>query len=525
LAGGCLDENAIVAFFESRLDDAASAAVDEHLAGCDACRRVLREYAKLAGPPTSLTEPEIGAPADEAPAAERTSQADEVADLARRVVRAQAQKRVGTTLAGRWKIERLIGIGGMAQVFAATHRNGRAVAVKIMRAELAVEAAFVERFLREGYVANKIEHPGAVAILDDDVTPDGVPFLVMELLTGCTLQERLRQGPLPVGEALQIADEVLDVLARAHDRGIVHRDIKPDNLFLTTDGHVKVLDFGIARLREQAAHKAHTRSGITMGTLGFMPPEQARGTADAVDGRSDAWALGATIYTLVTGKVVHDGPSGDESLLMAMTKPVPKTKVLAPALPDAVAALLDKALAFERRERFQDCREMQAAIRATGLARAPTPPGPDTLVNLPVGFESTHVATPVVVAPADAATRGDARRRAWPKIVAMALLGIAAGVLLATTRRGSPNPPTVAPPPLVAPSATEARADAPAVTASSEPPKIAADVATTDGTTASVPEPRPTARRPPPSARPTTTPTATPTPKESAAPDPLAPRR
>src|SRR5439155_3776378 len=136
--------------------------------------------------------------------------------LAQRVAQAQARRRIGRMLAGKWTIDRLIGVGGMAFVFAATHRNGRRVAIKMMNPDYAVEPALVERFLREGYVANRVDHPGAVAVLDDD-TEEGEPFLVMELLEGETLRAKLaRSGPMSPAEAFEAVDQVLDVLAAAH---------------------------------------------------------------------------------------------------------------------------------------------------------------------------------------------------------------------------------------------------------------------------------------------------------------------
>jgi serine/threonine-protein kinase len=353
----CLGENTMAGFLDGRLGSADQARVEEHLATCAACRALLVESAALA---------------TETPAAPPTAPSD-VPDalIAQRLVRAQAQKRIGRTLAGKWTIDRLIGVGGMAFVFAATHRNGRRVAVKMMLPELAVEPLMVERFLREGYVANRVDHPGAVAVLDDDLDDDGEPFLVMELLEGETLRDRLaRSGPLPVGEALQAVDGMLDVLAAAHAKGIVHRDVKPDNLF-ATGSTIKVLDFGIARLRDRLKGQATTRSGLTLGTVGFMSPEQARG--QAVDARSDVWSAGATLYMLLTGRTVHEAGTSNEALLLAMTEAVPPVRARAPSLPREVAAILDRALAFDPAERFADARAMQQAIRdvARGAPLAP----------------------------------------------------------------------------------------------------------------------------------------------------------
>ncbi len=359
----CLDENTLIAFFEARLSDEKASEVDEHTAGCEACRRLLAEYAAIAPARDHRTEPLAALPLEPAAQTEAAKPEDR-SDLARRVAQAQAAKRIGRVLCGKWRIERLIGMGGMAQVFEATHRNGRRVAVKMMRPTLAVEPSLVERFLREGYVANKLEHPGAVAILDDDVTDEGVPFLVMELLVGRTLGERLRdQGPLALDAALRVADEALDVLAAAHERGIVHRDIKPDNLFETDGGAIKVLDFGIARLRDQLTSGGETQAGTTMGTVGYMAPEQARGQVAAIDARSDVWAMGATVFTLLTGRIVHDAATPNEALLLSMTVPVPALSSMIAHLPPAVCALLDHARAFDLQARFGIARAMQKATR------------------------------------------------------------------------------------------------------------------------------------------------------------------
>src|SRR5690606_6968872 len=215
----------------------------------------------------------------------------------------RARRLVGKTLRDKWHLDSLLGVGGMAAVFAATHRNGSRAAVKILHQGVEQDPNTRRRFLREGYVANKVDHPGVPSVIDDDVTEDGRVFLVMELLEGESLDVRLeRKGPMPEDEVLHVADQVLDVLQAAHEKGIVHRDLKPDNVDRAADGWVKVLDFGIARLHELATRgTAATQLGDLMGTLEFMPPEQAQGQWDQVDAQSDLWALGAAMHTMLTG--------------------------------------------------------------------------------------------------------------------------------------------------------------------------------------------------------------------------------
>ncbi|HZO14149.1 MAG TPA: serine/threonine-protein kinase, partial [Polyangiaceae bacterium] len=183
----------------------------------------------------------------------------------------------GRVLCGKWRLDSMLGEGGMATVWSGEHRNGLKVAIKVLKAELGADATLRERFLREGYVANRIEHPGVLRVLDDDVSDDGVVFLVMDLLKGETLRDHWleRERILSPNTVRKIAIQILEVLAVAHTMGIVHRDLKPDNVFLLDDGGIKLLDFGIARLREVSGIDQKTRTGAMLGTPAFMPPEQA----------------------------------------------------------------------------------------------------------------------------------------------------------------------------------------------------------------------------------------------------------
>ncbi len=222
----------------------------------------------------------------------------------------RARGLIGTTLREKYKLERVLGIGGMAAVYAATHRNQAEFAVKILHPELSLYPELKARFLREGYAANSVKHPGVVLVVDDDVAESGAAFLVMELLDGESVDSRaLREGTgLGANVALAIAHQLLDVLRAAHDKGIVHRDVKPANLFLLPNATLKVLDFGIARARDAlAGSAAHTSAGMLLGTPAFMAPEQALALTKEIDGQSDIWAVGATIFSLISGQFVHEG--------------------------------------------------------------------------------------------------------------------------------------------------------------------------------------------------------------------------
>ena len=202
----------------------------------------------------------------------------------------------GTVVGRRFQLETLAGRGGMGSVWRALdHTTGTAVAVKLLRGD-----DHVDRFLREALVLADLSHPHVVRYVQHGVTDDGDPFLAMEWLDGIDLARKLAQGPLEIAEALQLARTAAEALAAAHARGVVHRDIKPGNLFLPAGdvARLKVLDFGIARL--QLASHAMTRTGMTLGTPGYMAPEQARGERD-VDARADVFALGCVLFECLTG--------------------------------------------------------------------------------------------------------------------------------------------------------------------------------------------------------------------------------
>ncbi len=312
----------------------------------------------------------------------------------------EATERVGTTLRDKWHLERLIAVGGMGAVYEARHRNGMRGAVKVLDRALSRTSDARERFLREGLLANEVSHIGAVRVLDDDETEDGSAYLVMEMLHGKTLDRIAsdRGGTIAADELARYAAQVLDTLVAAHARGIVHRDIKPENLLLTTDGIVKILDFGIARMDGFQESARLTQAGETLGTPAFMSPEQASGHHEDVDGRSDIYSLGATIFTLATGALVHnDATTVPELLVQVITTPARSVKLAGP-VPDALAAVIDKALAFSPTARFDDALAMRTTLEAAyrEMTGQPIPPTPTPAQTSSPAIDITTTAATVL---------------------------------------------------------------------------------------------------------------------------------
>ncbi len=202
----------------------------------------------------------------------------------------RARARIGTVLKEKWTLDGLLGVGGMASVYSATHRNGKRVAVKVLRDEFTHDEQVRNRFLREGYAANALQDEGAVSVLDDDIANDGSAFIVMELLEGETLEAKWeRSGKhLPVVDLLVYVDALLGVLGTAHSRNVIHRDIKPDNLFVTRSGSLKVLDFGIAKVFEaEQSEFTATRAGTSWARPHtWHPNKRVRGGMRSTGARS-----------------------------------------------------------------------------------------------------------------------------------------------------------------------------------------------------------------------------------------------
>ncbi len=273
---------------------------------------------------------------------------------------------MGSLVRGKYRIEAFISKGSMAAVYEASHRNGTKVALKVLHAVYSKDESLRTRFLREGYLANSVDHPGTVKIVDDDITEDGCVFLVMELLKGDTLEQwRVKSGGrAPLEEALAVADQLLAVLEAAHKKGIVHRDLKPENVFVTEEGTLKVLDWGVANVWDGQKSSEMTGTGMVLGTPAFMPPEQALGKRNEVDAQSDLWAIGATLFMLLSGESVHPGGDAVAKLVATARKPARSLAVVAPELPAAVVAAVDRSLAFKKVDRFANATVMRQAFAA-----------------------------------------------------------------------------------------------------------------------------------------------------------------
>jgi serine/threonine-protein kinase len=285
---------------------------------------------------------------------------------------------VGQTI-GNYLITAKLGEGGMGVVYLAEHPViGRKVAMKAIHPELSRNPEVVSRFVTEAKSVNQIGNEHIVDIHDFGTTTDGEFYFIMEFLQGEALVDRLkRAAPLDPARALAIAEQVTDALGSSHQHGIIHRDLKPENIFLITKGHatdfVKVLDFGLAKLtlgEDKVSHK--TRTGSVMGTPYYMSPEQCEGKAN-IDHRSDIYSLGVILFEMVTKCVPFGGEGYGEIIVKHITAPIPSPRALNPLLPYAIEAIILRAMAKRRDERFQTMEEFGAALRdpEAYLASAP----------------------------------------------------------------------------------------------------------------------------------------------------------
>jgi serine/threonine protein kinase len=293
--------------------------------------------------------------------------------------RPSREELTGTLLDDRYLVGQRIGEGAMGSVYRSEHiRLGTTVAVKVLHGRFESGSAAEKRFLREGQSAGRVEHPNVVRVFDVGRLPDGAPYIVMEHLEGVELSAQITPGGLSIQRVLTLAEQLLQGLACAHSHRVIHRDIKPDNIFLARSGGeevLKILDFSIAK--DQSADTM-TRDGDVLGTPQYLAPEQASGRP--VDGRVDLWAAGVVIYELLTGKVPFHGQNLPNLILAILKNPAKPPSQIVAGLTPAVDAFFEKALAKDAADRFQDAGTMWTALRT---ALAPLLLGPAPQGDLP----------------------------------------------------------------------------------------------------------------------------------------------
>jgi serine/threonine protein kinase/Flp pilus assembly protein TadD len=273
---------------------------------------------------------------------------------------------------GQYKIMGRLGTGGMGEVYRATDKMGRQVALKIINRRLSNDEQAVGRFLREAQAVLSLNHPNIVTVFDIDRT-DTTHYIASELIEGQSLRERLqRKGEMKVSEALDIAIQVGSALGAAHEKGIVHRDIKPENIMLRPDGYAKVVDFGIAKLVEVQSPDSistdvptklmiRTSEGMAIGTVHYMSPEQARGLS--VDVRTDTWSLGVVLYEMVGGRRPFDGDTAADVLSSVLERQPPPVSRFSAEVPETLEWIVNKALRKEKGERYQTAGELLTDLK------------------------------------------------------------------------------------------------------------------------------------------------------------------
>jgi serine/threonine-protein kinase len=354
---------------------------------------------------------------------------------------------IGTVL-GKYRVEAELSRGGMGAIYRARHEViDRPVAVKLLKPELTEDPELVNRFINEAKAASAIRHPGIIDVLDFGYTDDGQAYLVMELLEGESLAQRVaRKRRLDPSEAVKITRGIASALSAAHAKGIIHRDLKPDNVFIISDPDIgerpKVLDFGVAKLLDIAARTQHTQTGVLMGTPLYMAPEQARSAA-SIDERADLYSLGCILYELLVGEPPFPGQGAGEIIAAQMFTPPesPRARVesVSPELERVVLRLLEK----EPTDRYATAAELAEVLAGLGTAPAAqaAPPAPATAANIAVASHSLLSGT----------TAQPRRKRdllPWVVLAVIAVLGSAgfAAYYLSLGGPGGHKPADVEPP-------------------------------------------------------------------------------
>src|SRR5215213_4250466 len=267
---------------------------------------------------------------------------------------------VGEVIAGRYELQELVGTGGMSNVYRAHDRLlERTVALKLLHDRYSDDDEYVERFRREARAAARLSHPNIVTVIDRG-EQDGRQFIVFEHVAGDNLKEVVRErGALPIKQAIELVLQVARALSFAHEHGLVHRDVKPQNVLLNGDGRAKVTDFGIARTLDV---DGVTITGTVLGTSHYISPEQARG--EQVDAQSDVYSLGAVLYELLTGEVPFPGDNFVAVALRHINEPPPSVRERRPELSPRLDAAIRRAMAKDPRERFRSMDELCTELNA-----------------------------------------------------------------------------------------------------------------------------------------------------------------
>jgi tRNA A-37 threonylcarbamoyl transferase component Bud32 len=299
-------------------------------------------------------------------------------------------------LVDRYELGPVLGQGGMAKVYQGLDRQlGRQVAIKVLAPPFDRDREFVERFQREARAAAGLSHPNIVAVFDSG-SDDGTHYIVTELVEGETLADRLRRdGPMPQAEAVAVAVDIARALAAAHERGLIHRDIKPGNVMLRPDGRVKVVDFGIARA---AGSDTLTNTGVVLGSTAYLSPEQASG--QPVDERADLYALGCVLYEMLTGRVPFSADTPIATMYRHVNEDPPPPSTFAP-IPPELEDIVMRALEKDPKRRFASALELENALLAVPLAQ-----GGDTMQLEPAASQTQPVGRVSAVAAGGAIAAG-----------------------------------------------------------------------------------------------------------------------
>jgi eukaryotic-like serine/threonine-protein kinase len=326
-----------------------------------------------------------------------------------------------------YEVQALLGVGGMGEVYRAHDpRLQRDVAIKVLPGIFASDPERLRRFEQEARAAAALNHPNILAIYDLGTTDQGAPYVVSELLEGETLRACLRRGPLPLRKALDLTLQITGGLAVAHDKSIIHRDLKPENLFLTKDGRLKILDFGLAKLVRKVGSSSsnaptlsrQTATGVVMGTVGYMPPEQVRGLA--VDQRSDIFAVGAVVYEMLSGVRAFQGDSAADTISAILSRDPAPLSEANPAVPPAFERVVRRCLEKNPNERFHSVRDVSFALEAIS-----DPPG---------SHASGRAAVPEKALPPGQ------RRKLYAGVLAALALCVTAGYLYYRAKAKPPAP-------------------------------------------------------------------------------------